>query len=89
LTVFDIFQSDNDSFGSQSVPDRISSRSLFAILGPRAGAPERIASIGLDLSKRGHWFVTPSAFWEVPSGAANQASTSPRAQLKQAFGCLA
>jgi hypothetical protein len=65
VIVFDVFQSDNDGFGSQSVPNRISPRPPFAILGPRAGASERIASIGLDLSKRGHWFVSPSASWEV------------------------
>jgi hypothetical protein len=36
---------------AKSVPDRSSPRSPFAVFGFRTGAPERIASIGLDLSK--------------------------------------
>jgi hypothetical protein len=49
LRVFDVFQSDNDGFGGQSVPNRISPRPPLASFGVRTGAA--VALIGLDLSK--------------------------------------
>jgi hypothetical protein len=61
LIVFDVFQSDHDGFGSQSVPNCISPRPPFASFGFRTGAPDRIASIGLDLSKRCHRLMQPTA----------------------------
>ena len=64
-----VFQSDNDGFGSQSLPDRISPRPPFAIFGSWTSAPERIASIGLDLSKVGHPLVNPSAFLDTELSA--------------------
>jgi hypothetical protein len=51
LIVFDVFRSDNDDFGSHSVSNCISPRPPVASFSFRTGAPERIASIGLDLSK--------------------------------------
>jgi len=60
LIVFDVFRSDNDDFGSHSVSNCISPRPPLASFSFRTGAPER-SSIDLDLSKRGHWFVQPSA----------------------------
>ena len=49
--VFGVFQSSDDRFGCQSMPDSVGSRSLFAIVGFRPGAPQRVASIGLELLK--------------------------------------
>ena len=65
LDSLDVFQSDNDRFGRQSVPNCISPRPPFASFSFRTSAPERIGAIGFDLSKRGHWLVQPSAFLQV------------------------
>jgi hypothetical protein len=63
--VSNIFQSDNDGFGRQSMSDCVLPRPPFAIGGFGTGAPERIASIGLDLSKRSHPLASPSASLET------------------------
>jgi len=42
---------------------------LFASFGVRTVGPERIASIGLDLSKVGHPLVNPSAFLDTELSA--------------------
>jgi hypothetical protein len=65
LIVLNIFQSDDDSFGRQTMSDCIVPRSPFSIFGFRTRAAERIASIGLDLSKRSHPFPRPSVFCET------------------------
>jgi len=52
LVIFDVFQSGNDGFSSQSVPKCISPP--LASFGLRTCAPQRVASVGFDLSKRGH-----------------------------------
>ena len=49
--VFDVFQIDNDGFGGQSVPSCVLPRPSFASFALWTGASERIASIGVDLSK--------------------------------------
>jgi hypothetical protein len=51
FVVFGVFQSSDDRFGCQSMPDSVGSLSLFAIVGFRPGAPQRVASIGLELLK--------------------------------------
>jgi hypothetical protein len=60
LVVFDVFQSDNDGFGSQSVPNCISPRPPFASVSFRTCALECVASVGFDLSERGHWRARPT-----------------------------
>src|SRR6516164_6590751 len=54
LVVFNIFERDNDGFRRQSMSDCVLTRPPFAIFGFRPSAPQRIASVGLDLSKRSH-----------------------------------
>jgi hypothetical protein len=48
---------------------RISPRPPFAVFGFWAGAPERIASIFLDLSKGGHPLVSLSVFLDMELSA--------------------
>src|SRR6516165_9465555 len=54
LVIFNIFERDNDGFRRQSMSDCVLPRPPFAIFGFRPGAAQRIAPIGLDLSKRSH-----------------------------------
>jgi hypothetical protein len=65
LVVLNIFQSDDDSFGSQAVSNCIVPRPSFAICGVRTGAAQRIVSIGFYLSKRRHPLARPSVFSET------------------------
>src|SRR5262249_28743734 len=54
LVVFNIFERGNDGLRRQSMSDCVLPRPPFAIFGFRPSAPQRIASIGLDLSERSH-----------------------------------
>jgi hypothetical protein len=45
----------------QSVPNCISPRPTFASVSFRTCALERVASVGFDLSERGHWRAPPSS----------------------------
>jgi hypothetical protein len=60
-----VFQGNDNGFGRQAVSDRIVPRSPLAIVGFRASTEQRIASIGFDLSKRGHALASPPAFREA------------------------
>ena len=59
--VLDILDHLDDGFGAQPVPDSVSPRSAFALLGVGTGAFEGVASVGLDLPERGHGLARPAA----------------------------
>jgi hypothetical protein len=60
VVILNVFQSDDDSFGRQSMSDCVLPRSPLAFLGSRPGATQRIASISLELPKRSHELAIPS-----------------------------
>jgi hypothetical protein len=76
VMVFDIFQSNNNDFGSQSVPDRILPRPLFAAFGFRSGAHERILRRLASICRKEVIRSCPSVFLdtEVPASAADRGS---------------
>jgi hypothetical protein len=61
--VLNVLQRDHNSFGGQAMPDSIVPRPPFAVLSLWAGAAQRIAPIGFDLSERSHPLASPPAFW--------------------------
>ena len=71
---WNIFQSDNDRFGRQSMPDCILPRAPFNVFGLRTGAPEDAASIGLYLPKQSHPLASPWAFLEAELPASTSGS---------------
>jgi hypothetical protein len=77
--VLKIFEGDNDGFCRQSMSDCILPRALFAVFGFWAGAPQRIASIRLDLSQRSHSLAIPHGLLEAELPAA-----APESRLLQA-----
>src|SRR5262245_2428358 len=74
LVVFNVFERGNDGLRRQSMSDCVLPRPPFAVFGFRTGAAQRIASIGLDLSKRSHPRVSLSGFSETEPPASAPAS---------------
>jgi hypothetical protein len=77
VIVFDVFQSDNDGFGSQSVPDRISPRRPFAV---------SALSIDLDLPSRVIRSRARRCFWKRRPQFARSIDTAP-VDLGFVFSC--
>ena len=69
LVVFNIFERGNDGLRRQSMSDCVLPRPPFSIFGFRPGAPQRIASIGLDLSERSHSRMSGFSETEPPASA--------------------
>src|SRR5262245_41873929 len=82
LVVFNIFERGNDGLRRQSMSDCVLPRPPFAIFGFRPGAPQRIASIGLDLSKRSHPRVSLWGFSETEPPASAPASRPAPARFR-------
>src|SRR5258707_1256293 len=62
----DILGNFDDGFRAQSVPDGISPRPVFALLGVGTCASDGVASVGLDLSERAHGLARPLELRSAP-----------------------
>src|SRR2546430_8360088 len=65
--VLDVLDNLDDGFRAQTMPDRVPPRPAFALLGVGTGASDGVASVGLNLSKRGHGLTRPTLFFAAGS----------------------